>query len=103
MLLKIVGVQPQDYTMDNGYSFKGNKIHVIDMETKVEGMLGNQVSDFKIPISSPLYAMPLSIGSVYRCYFDKKGRPEEIRLADQPAADQFNFMDESELTKPSKK
>ena len=32
MLMKIVGVQEQDYKMDNGYSFKGKKIHAIDLD-----------------------------------------------------------------------
>lgn len=103
MLLKIVGIQPQVYKLDSGYTFKGNKVYAIDMETKIEGMLGNQTVDFRIGVKDPLYNTPLSIGSVYRCYFDQKKRLEEIRLADQPTSEQFNFMDESELTKPSKK
>lgn len=43
MKIRIVGVVPQDYTLDNGYSFKGQKVHCVDLETQVDGQLGYQL------------------------------------------------------------
>lgn len=74
MKVKIVGVVPQDYTLDNGYAFKGQKIHAIDLETSVEGQLGHQVMDFKIAAEHPLASVPLKVGVEYNLYFTKKGQ-----------------------------
>jgi hypothetical protein len=73
MLMKVVGVQEQDYKLENGYSFKGAKIHAIDLETVPQGLTGNMVTDFKIPADHPLYQMPLRVGGIYKCYFTQKG------------------------------
>lgn len=78
MLIKIVGIQPQSYTLDNGYSFTGEKIHAIDLDTKSEGQLGDQVMTFKLESTSPLTSIPLSIGEQYNIYFNQKGKPDFI-------------------------
>ena len=105
MLMQIVGVQPQDYRLDNGYSWKGLKIHAIDLDTKADGLLGNMIVNFKIGADHPQYNTPIQIGKKYKCFFDlKKGLDTMVLTEDEPAnMDQFSFMDESELTKPSKK
>lgn len=97
MLMKIVGVQEQDYKMDNGYSFKGKKIHAIDLDTKNQGQMGNIVTTFKVSAESPLYSTPIYIDSVYKCYFTQKGALDNMELSEQAPSEQFNFMDESEL------
>lgn len=33
MKVRIVGIQSQDYKLDNGYEFKGNKIHALDLDS----------------------------------------------------------------------
>ena len=73
MLVKIVGIQSQDYKLDSGYAFTGNKIHVIDMDSAPNGLDGNLVTNFKIPASSPLAAIPLKVGGEYTVYFNQKG------------------------------
>lgn len=72
MKIKIVGVVPQNFTLDNGYHFEGNKIHAIDLETRADGQIGNQVFDFKISKDSKLYGVPLHVGCDYALYFNKK-------------------------------
>ena len=94
MLMKVVGVQEQDYKMDNGYSFKGRKIHAVDLETKSNGLVGNVVTTFKIPSDSALSNVRIEIGSVYKCYFTQKGALDDMVLSSQPPADQFDFMDD---------
>ena len=79
MRVKIVGIVPQDYKLDNGYEFRGNKIHAIDLETVAVNQLGNQVMDFKIPGDHPLATVPLKIDGTYAIYFDKKGRLDFIQ------------------------
>ena len=81
MLVQIVGIQPQSYTLDNGYSFTGDKVHCIDLETKADKQLGNQVMDFKISADSPLANVPLEIGVDYQLYFNKKGVVEFLAKA----------------------
>lgn len=76
MQIKLVGVQPMDFTLDNGYHFDGIRIHAIDLETMADGQIGNQIMDFKIPSSSPLMNTPLQVGEEYTVYFTKKGAPD---------------------------
>lgn len=97
MLLKIVGFQEQDYKMDNGYSFKGKKIHAIDLDTKNHGQTGHIVTTFKVSADSPLYTRPISIDSVYKCFFTQKGALDYMELSAQAPSEQFDFMDDSEV------
>lgn len=76
MKIKLVGVQPMNFTLDNGYHFEGERIHAIDLETVVPGQIGNQIMDFKIPSDSHLMNVPLEIGEEYTVYFTKKGAPD---------------------------
>lgn len=79
MKIKIVGIQPQDYKLDNGYAFKGVKVHAIDLETLPNGQVGNQViNSIKIPEGSPLSQVPLEIGKTYTVYFTQKGQLDTI-------------------------
>lgn len=81
MLVKIVGIVPQSYTLDNGYSFTGDKVHCIDLETKADKQIGDQVMDFKIPADSHLAGVPLEIGEKYQLYFTKKGAVDFLAKA----------------------
>lgn len=72
MQVKIVGIQTQDYTLDSGYSFKGEKIHAIDLETVANGQVGQQVTTFKIP-STKVIPCVLEVGKEYVVYFTQKG------------------------------
>ena len=81
MQIKLVGIQPQDYTLDSGYSFTGVKVHAIDLETKSDGQLGDQVMVFKIDSVSPLAAIPLTVGKQYNVYFNQKGKLDFISEA----------------------
>lgn len=81
MKVKVVGIVPQDYKLDNGYEFKGDKIHAIDLETAAPNQIGHQVMDFKIPADSPLASVPLQIGLEYNLYFNKKGKVDFLSEA----------------------
>lgn len=84
MLVKIVGVQAQDYKLDNGYAFKGDKVHCIDLETTADGQNGNRVMDFKIPAGSPLASVPIQVGATYKLYFNHK-KQADFLILDKPA------------------
>lgn len=73
MKVKIVGIQAQDYKLDNGYAFKGRKLHCIDLESKPNGLDGELVMEIKIADSSPLSSLPLAVGHIYTAYFTQKG------------------------------
>ncbi|MFQ6724595.1 MAG: hypothetical protein ACLRFE_04635 [Clostridia bacterium] len=78
MRVKIVGISPQSYTLDNGYSFTGNKYHCIDLDTVTTGQIGNIVTNFKISNTSPLSAIPVEVGKEYNIYFNQKGSPDYL-------------------------
>ena len=71
--MQLVGVQKQDYKLDNGYAFKGNKLHCVDLDSKTDGLQGNIVTTFKIADGSELAQIPLKIGAEYTVFFDQKG------------------------------
>ncbi len=73
MKVKIVGIENQDYKLDSGYSFKGKKIHCIDLESQKNGLSGNLTTVFKIADDSPLAVVPIVIGAEYTCFFNQKG------------------------------
>ena len=81
MLVQIVGIQSQDYKMDNGYSFKGNKIHAIDLDSKPDGLSGHLTTTMKIALDSPMANVPLAVGQKYTVYFNQKGGVDYIAAA----------------------
>lgn len=72
MIAKVVGVQHQDYKLDNGYAFKGIKVHAIDTMTMNSGLEGQLTTTFKIAADSPLINVP-QVGKEYTVYFNQKG------------------------------
>lgn len=78
MMVKIVGIQSQDYKLDNGYEFKGNKIHALDLDSQPDGLTGNLTMTMKIPVASPLSSVPLVVGAEYNVYFNQKGGVDYI-------------------------
>lgn len=79
MKIKLIGIQEQDYTLENGYSFKGKKLHAVDLDTLPAGQIGNQViNNIKIAEDSPLAAVPLEVGNTYTVYFNQYGKLDTI-------------------------
>lgn len=75
MKMQLVGVQRQDYKLDSGYEFKGNKLHCVDLDSKPDGLQGCLVTTFKIADGSELAQIPLRVGANYTVFFDQKGNP----------------------------
>ena len=79
MKIKLIGIQEQDYTLENGYSFKGKKLHAVDLDTIPAGQIGNQViNNIKIAEDSQLAAVPLEVGNTYTVYFNQYGKLDTI-------------------------
>lgn len=78
MKIKVVGIQVQDYKLDNGYTFKGRKLHAIDLSSETTGQVGNQVMNLKIADDCPLASVPIEIGNEYNVYFGPNGKLDEI-------------------------
>lgn len=78
MKIKVVGIQVQDYTLDNGYKFKGKKIHALDLSSETVGQVGYQVTNLKISDDSALANVPIEIGCEYTVYFTNKGALDTI-------------------------
>lgn len=82
MLIKIVGIEHQDYKLDNGYSFKGIKLHAEDMSTLKEKLEGNLTTTIKIAEDSPHFSRDFRVGTYHRCYFTQKGTLDCITEVD---------------------
>ena len=82
MLLRIVGLQRQDFKMDNGYEFHGYKFHCVDESTENKELQGRQVVNFKVGDDHPIASMPVHLGRLYKVYFDQKGRLDFMTLDD---------------------
>lgn len=74
MRCKVVGVQEQDFTLDNGYHFAGCKVHVLDLDKKPDGLTGHLTSTFKISKDSPYASTPILVGDIYSVFFEQDGR-----------------------------
>lgn len=76
MKMKIVGIQVMDFKLDNGYEFKGKKLHCIDLDSKPNGLLegGSIVTSFNISDDSELATIPVAVGKTYTTFFDQKGK-----------------------------
>lgn len=81
MKVRVVGVQKQEYKLDNGYEFKGRKLHCIDLDSNRSDLDGCLVMNVKIANESPLSSVPISVGSEYVCYFNQKGALDYIAPA----------------------
>lgn len=73
MKIKVVGIQNQNYRMDNGYSFKGRKLHCVDIDSERSDLDGNLTLTIKVADDSPLGSIPIEVGKEYTCYFNQKG------------------------------
>ena len=78
MKVRIVGIQSQDYKLDNGYEFKGSKIHALDLDSQPDGLMGTLTMTMKIAAASPLASVPLAVGKEYNVYFNQKGGVDYI-------------------------
>lgn len=71
MKIRVVGVQNQDYKLDSGFSFKGVKVHAIDMDSKDACLQGNLTTTIRLAHDSP-FPVP-EVGKEYSVYFTQKG------------------------------
>lgn len=78
MKVKIIGIEPQSYTLDSGYSFTGVKYHAIDLETVREGLIGQLMVNFKVSSDSRLASVPVEVGKEYNVYFTQRGALDYI-------------------------
>lgn len=80
MKIKVVGIESQDYKLDNGYAFKGKKIHCIDLESEKHGLTGNLTTVIKISDDSPLSKVPVDVGCEATVFFNQKGALDYISI-----------------------
>ena len=74
MIVKIVGIETQDFTFDDGKTYKGKKLHVVNVDEHKENLVGSPVSVIKIPATSPFYTVSIEPDKLYDIFFDQKGK-----------------------------
>lgn len=82
MKIEIVGIQDQNYKLDNGYAFDGYKLHCLDVETANDQLTGNLTTTIRIPRSSP-FAANLVVGRQYNVYFNQKGAVDFLQSCEK--------------------
>ena len=84
MKIKVVGVQQQNFTLDNGYHFDGRKVHGIDLDKKPDGLVGNVVTQFKLSNEDTKLAMLMvEVGKTYNVYFEQDGKTVAMLAEDR--------------------
>lgn len=79
MKVKVVGLEKQEYTLEDGYSFKGTKIHFLDLSTVRNGLEGHQAKVCRIADESPLATFPLVVDGEYHFFFDDRKHLDYIK------------------------
>ena len=74
MIVKVIGIETQDFRFDDGKEYKGKKLHVANVDEHKENLVGCPVSVIKIPATSEFYNLPLELDKLYLCFFDQKGK-----------------------------
>lgn len=74
MTVKIVGIETQDFTFDDGKIYKGKKLHVVNVDEHKENLVGSPVSVIKIPATNEYYSVPIDVDKLYTVFFDQKGK-----------------------------
>ena len=74
MVVKIVGIETQDFTFDDGKTYKGKKLHVVNVDEHKENLVGSPVSVIKIPATNEYYTVPIDVDKLYTVFYDQKGK-----------------------------
>ena len=74
MTVKIVGIENQNFTFDDGKTYCGKKLHCVVVDEHKDGLLGCPVSVVKVSDKSEFYNLPLELDKLYLCFFDQKGK-----------------------------
>lgn len=74
MTIKIVGIENQNFTFDDGKTYSGKKLHVIVVDEHKDGLIGCPVSVVKISSTSEFFNVPLELDKLYTIFFDQKGK-----------------------------
>ena len=85
MKLHVVGIQRLDFITDDGEEIKGVKIHGIEKECLIDGLLGDRVQSFMVKDDSPLIdaVNTVKIGSNYRVFFAKNSSRVEYLMEEK--------------------
>lgn len=85
MLVRIVGLQRQDWKMDDGFEFHGYKFHCVDEGTQNKDLQGRMVLEFKVPDGHPLSSMPIQLNKLYKAYFNNRKQLDFLSLSEDVA------------------
>ena len=74
MIIKVIGIETQDFRFDDGKEYKGKKLHVANVDEHKENLVGCLVSVIKIPATSEFFSVPIEPDKLYNVFFDQKGK-----------------------------
>ena len=74
MVVKVVGVEVQDFNFKDGTHYAGKKLHCVVVDRNAPNLTGCPVEEVKIPSSNEFYSVPIDVDELYTVFFDQKGR-----------------------------
>lgn len=74
MIVKVIGIENQDFTFPDGKQYTGKKLHVAVVDQHKDGLIGCPVEVIKIPSSNEFYSVPIDVDKHYIVFFDQKGK-----------------------------
>lgn len=92
MIVKVVGIEKQDFKFDDGTRYSGNKIHAIESDYTSDGLSGQRVVVLKVSDKSRFADFPFVLGQEYSVFFSLKGALDYVALH-QAAKDPAEYVD----------
>lgn len=74
MVVKVVGVEKQDFTFPDGKQYSGKKLHCVVVDRHEPNLVGCPVEVVKIPSHNEFYNVPIDVDVHYTIFFDQKGK-----------------------------
>ena len=74
MVVKVVGIEKQDFTFPDGKQYSGKKLHCVVVDRHEPNLVGCPTEVVKIASTSEFFSVPIDVDSLYTIFFDQKGK-----------------------------
>ena len=74
MVVKVIGIENQNFTFPDGKLYSGKKLHVAVVDQHKDGLIGCPVETIKLSSQNEFYSVPIDVDKHYTVFFDQKGK-----------------------------